>query len=157
MSPPSTSLEREALPAIEKLLLNEENQLFEELGTRVRAIEQEPQLAGQFEPKFSIEVEHMGALDDLRALGRRIFDRWQQSCYELVCGSDSEDSEARTKFFQAIGLGESTAAATLCAILVSQVGVAPAIAAVISGIVIKRFFFPAHEEFCEMWKAKLGS
>ena len=74
-----------------------------------------------------------------------------------MCGTNAEDAPEREKFHDAIKSGKQIAAATLAGILVSSLGIAPAIAAVVGAITVKLFFDPAQETICDLWGKKLSS
>lgn len=143
---------KEAERAVEKLLEGEDEQLYEQLGIRAKAIAEDPKCGGVFEPDVAYDGVQMGLMEDVREFGRRIFQRWNAEAYKLVCGSDPNDKEDREEVLKAFGVGDVAAGAALATLLVTHLGLAPALAAVISALVVKRFFQPAHEEFCEVWK-----
>jgi hypothetical protein len=145
---------RQAEPAVRNLLEADEDTLYEQLGIRATAFADAPQLAGEFAPVVSYDAVVMGPLDTVRELGKRIFDRWNREAYGLVCGGGG-DSKDRDALLDSIGVGQTAFAALLASIIVTTFGLAPAIAAVIAAIVVKRFFRPAYEEFCGVWKEKL--
>jgi hypothetical protein len=146
---------RQAQPAVSNLLEADPDTLYEQLGIRATALAETPQLAGEFAPAVSYDSVVMGPLDSVRELGQRIFDRWNREAYSLVCGGgEADDREALLK---SIGVGQTAFAALLASTIVTSFGVAPAIAAVIAAIIVKRFFRPAYEEFCEEWKEKLSA
>jgi hypothetical protein len=148
-------LSTEAELAVALLMESDVPQLYEELGIRTAAIEQEPALAGSFAPTVIYDAVAMGPLDGVRELGRRIFARWESSAYTLVCGTAANDEEDRKSLAGAFGVNSTTVAAFMAALLVSHFGLAPAIAAVIATIVVKRFFRPAFEEFCTVWGERI--
>lgn len=148
-----TEPESQAAAAVTVLLKADEDQLFAELGIRARALAADPAVAGSFDPDVTFEEAQMGALDDVAAFGRRLFKRWQRELRALVCGDDPDDRADRGKLLGALGVGETAVAAYLATLMVSSLGIAPAIAAVVAAIVIKRFFKPALGEFCQAWAA----
>jgi hypothetical protein len=141
--------------AVESLLESDENQLLEELGIRAKAISAAPEAAGSYSPDVVHSAAEMGVLDDVRDFGRRLFKRWNVQAWELVCGTDEDDTDDRKQLLDSIGVDKTTAAATLAALLVAHLGVAPALAGVIAALVIKRFFRPAYDEFCTSWQGSL--
>ena len=143
--------------AVEALLESDETQLYEQLGIRVTAMTQEPALAGDYSPDLRSEELAMGPLEDLRKLGQRIYGRWEKETYSMVCGQSTEDAADRKSIVDAFGIGGTAVAAYLATALVSTFGLAPAIAAVIAALVVRRFFRPAYQEFCGAWSERLSA
>ena len=149
-------ISRQAEPVIKNLLQSDLDQLYAELGMRAKTIATDITAAGKLDPEAKYDVETMGPLDGLKRFGVRIFKRWNREAYELICGKNTEDEQDRQKLAKAIGLGDVAVASALTGLLVSSFGLAPAIATVLAALVVKRFFRPAHEEFCEVWKESLS-
>ncbi|HYO91630.1 MAG TPA: hypothetical protein VEQ40_08340, partial [Pyrinomonadaceae bacterium] len=127
--------------------------LYEQLGIRAKAIQQNLDLSSSFEPSAVHNISTMGILDDVRDYGKRLFRRWSAEGYKLICGDDPEDEEDRKELVEAFGLDNNKVASMMAGMLVAQLGLAPAIAAVIAAILIKRFLLnPAYEQFCALWK-----
>jgi hypothetical protein len=149
-----SALGDEVEPAIDELLLENEDELFEQLGRRVQAIEGSSVLGDYFD--FDVSFDPSGAREAFRRLGARIYQRWESEAFGLVCGTGSGDGGDRKKLAEAFGVGGTAVAAMITAGLASTFGLAPAIAAVIAAIVVKRFLRPAYEEFCVVWGDRLG-
>jgi hypothetical protein len=145
-------LTQQAQPAVEKLLKADESQLYEQLGIRAKAMAQDPAKSGSFEPEVTYEAAQMGFKEDVKDFGQRLFKLWSVEAYKLVCSTEAEDQQTRTDLLNAFGVSETAVAALLASLLVAQLGVAPAIAAVVAALIIKRFFRPAYQEFCVTWK-----
>jgi hypothetical protein len=146
----------EAESAVSLLLESNEPQLYEQLGIRIKAIEQNPEIAGSFQPALTYSEVAMGPLDSVRDLGQRICRRWEKSAFDLVCGTSSADEQERKSVADAFGINGTAVAALMATLLVSHFGLAPAIAAVIAAIVVKRFFRPAYQEFCAFWGTRIA-
>ena len=152
------NLVQQAEPAVAKWLQDDvdEETLYEELGIRAKAIQENPGLSSSFDPAATYDQSTMGILDDVRNYGKRLFRRWSAEGYKLICGDDPEDEEDRKELADAFGLGGNKAASVMAAMLVAQLGLAPAIATVIAAILIKRFVLnPVYEQFCATWKVHL--
>jgi hypothetical protein len=137
-----------------KWIKADEGQLYEQLGIRIQAITKDLNIAGSLEPHVVYDGSIMGPLDDVRELGRRVFKRWNKEAHELICGTKVEDRQERESVLAALGGGDVAVAAALTALLI-HVGLAPALAPVVAAIVAKRFFHPAYDEFCAIWKENL--
>ncbi|MDR6508072.1 hypothetical protein [Arthrobacter oryzae] len=151
-----STLSDQAEPAVAALLESDEEQLYEQLGLITKAIETDPIVAGSFGPKVTYDGEAMGPLDALRDLGVRIWKRWEKEAYGLVCGDGELDKKDRESILTAFGFGGVAVASYMAATLVTGFGIAPAIAAVVVAIVIKRFLRPTADEFCAVWKENLS-
>lgn len=150
-----SDLTKQAEPVVKQLLKADESQLYGQLGIRELAIEKDPTKADFFDPQVTYDQARMGAMEDVKELGKRIFDRWNVEAYKLACGSDAEDMKDREELLNAFGISDVAVAATLTALLVTHLGIAAAIAAVVATLIIKRFFRPTQEEFCRAWRKKL--
>ena len=150
-----SNLTRQAESAVKKLLMADENQLYEQLGIRAKAIAEDPGKCSSFEPDVTYNQAQMGFMDDVREFGKRLFRRWNVEAHKLICGTDPDDQEDRAKLVKSVGMGELSTAGALSALLVTHLGLAPAIAAVLSALAVKRFFRPAYEEFCQTWEKNL--
>lgn len=144
-----------ARPVVKKLLQSDVDKLYAELGMRAKTVTATPSAAGQLDPQIKHDVATMGPLDDLKRLGQRIFRRWNREAYKLMCNKSDDDAQDREKLVKAIGVGDVAVASALTGLLVSSFGLAPAIATALAALMVKRFFRPAYEEFCEVWKESL--
>ncbi len=149
-------LEKIAEPVVDKLLRADEEQLYEQLGIRAKALARDPSIAGSFDIEILYDQTEMGAKEEVLKLGRRVFHRWNVEAHKLVCGTSTQDITERNKLRDAFGLSETAVAAVLSAFLVAQLGIAPVLAAVVAAILCKRFFNPAYEEFCTAWARNLS-
>lgn len=144
-------------PAVKDLLAMSEDTLYEKLAMRVESIKEEPLEAGKFDAREVDPSKHAGWAGDLLSLGMRIFNRWNREAHALICGSDPEDDEQRTEVSKAFDADDVNVAVAACisGLLVTTFGLAPAIAAVVAAIIVKRFLKGAYEEFCDVWKTNL--
>lgn len=150
-----SDLTKEAESAVQKLLKADENQLYEQLGIRAKAIAEDLTKSSSFEPQVTYDEAQMGLKEDVLEFGQRLFRRWNAEAYKLICGSDPEDEKDREGLVTAFGINDEAVAAGLAALLVTHLGLIPAVAAVVAALVVKRFFRPAHAEFCQVWKKSL--
>src|ERR1700730_10982590 len=150
-------LAKAARPSIDKLLQSDEAQLYEELGMRVKAYQNDLSVGASFSPAVSYQAELMGPLDDLRLFGKEFFQRVNRQAYELVCGAGLKDAEDRKKLAEAFKIGPGGAAALLAGLLVGHLGLAAGVAAVVAALIVRLFFRPAQEAMCQVWAQKLVS
>jgi len=146
-----------AVPALERLLQSEPDQLFAELGLRQKAIENDPLQAGLFETTATYDAPFAGPLDILKEFGQRFFDRVNKDLYNLICGDEAKNAAERRKLLEALGLGRLAFAGVLTSVLISSFGFAPAIATVLAALVVQLFFNNAQAAMCEVWKKRLPS
>lgn len=151
-----SELNIQAKLAVEDLLRADEEQLYELIGIRSRAISEDLSLNGTFKPSVQYKGSEMGPLDDLQIFGKRMFMRLEKEMYNLFCGSSVEDDEARNKLADAFNVGPTEVAAVMAILLVTHVGLSPAIAPVIAALAVKRFLEPVYEEFCLIWGERLS-
>ena len=76
------------------------------VGMREKAIQKNPALKDDvdFEPKYDSTT--MGPMDDVKALGRRILNRWNKELCGMVCGSTAADQKDRKAVLDSLNLGE---------------------------------------------------
>jgi hypothetical protein len=149
--PKPTEARQEAERAVTPLLTEPEDELFAELGIRARALSRHPAAAGSFNPDVRYNEVWMGDLDDVRAFGMRLYARWDHELHDVVCDPDAGGSEERTAAADEIGAGQSAFAAYLATVIVSGLGIAPALASVAAAIIVRRFGGSTLGELCRAW------
>jgi hypothetical protein len=145
-------LASKARAGTDKLLAQDENQLYAELGRRLTAMQANPAFSASFAPELPLGLESQGATEDLKAFGQRFFARVNVQAFQMICGKDAPTIEDREKVIDAFGVGKDAVAAAVAALLVSQLGIAPAIASVVAALIIRVFFKPVYDSMCETWK-----
>lgn len=120
------------------------------IGMRTKAIEQNPALKDNIEFEPAYEANTMGGLDEVKALGKGILNRWNKELYSLVCVNEDDDQKDRNAILGALNLGEAAVIGAVATALLT-LGVAAAIAAALSPLIVKRFIWPAKDELCQAW------
>jgi hypothetical protein len=142
----------EALSAVEALADADDDELFRQLGLRVRAIERDPSIAGHFAPSAAA-LEPMGmTLGDLIGRGRHAFSALSKAGYSLLCGG-GPGGQFDT-FIATLGTSRMAITAALATVLVASIGVAPAIAGVVATLAIGKAAPASMEAMCKVWAAK---
>src|SRR3954453_967364 len=137
--------------AADDLLEYDEVALIELLGIRAKAMQRDLSIAGELSPKVKYDATYLGPLEEVKALGSRILRRWNKELFHIVRGTSKDDEVDRKNILNALTLGEGAAIAALIPIL-TALGLAPTLAAVVAAIVVKRFLGSAVETICDTWK-----
>jgi hypothetical protein len=146
----------QAKPVVDRFSELSEDDLFEELGKRLRTIEIDPAASGHFELSGEVPVETYGLSTDLREFGRRYLRRVNRQAFELVCGTDAAASTERSQLLNAFGLGREAVAAALTALLIAQLGIAPLVGVAVAAVIMRLVFTPTHGAMCDVWAAKFA-
>jgi hypothetical protein len=145
----------EALSAVEGLQDADDDELFRQLGLRMRAMERDPKLAGHFAPPAAA-LEPMGmTLGDIITAGRHAFATLSKASYALLCSSGSAGGRFDA-FVDTLGTNRMAITAALATVLVAQIGIAPAIAGVVATLAIGKAAPASMEIMCTMWAGKAG-
>lgn len=142
--------------AVRDLADEDENGLLAKLGAYSVAFAQNPADFNAPATSARIDVGTAGPLDDMIALGKRILKRWQKAIFDLVCGTEGVDAQAKKTILDALKLNSPEAlAAAITSVLISAFSVGPAIAAVV-GVLFGKVLLPAAgDELCGFWKERL--
>jgi len=141
----------------EVLLSKDDEALLLEIGLRQRAIQADP--AHGDDPHLQIEYDstHMGLIDNIKLLGRRIMTRWNKELYGVICDKKpsgvtetTEDKKVRDDLLKALNLGD---AAVITAVVTGlmALGAPAAIAAPVAPFLVRKFIMPARDELCDAW------
>ncbi len=145
-----------ALQAVQELEDSDDDDLFRELGLRVKAIERDPMVAGQFAPPRSMLEPKGIALGDLLDLGRRYFAQISKAGYGLICSGGMPQGTHFDSLMTTLGTNRMAITAGLAALLVAQIGIAPAIAGVVAALAIGKAAPASLQAICTGWSAKAG-
>ena len=155
-------LDDKSREAIENLLAHDVEDLYAELGAAFKAVETGPIPGG----KLSALRSELAAVAPQRKFGlsladfgEDVFDRMQIQAHDLVCGRDPNTQANLDGFLKSLGLGEAAVVAALAALLVgAECWTWPAwVATLVATIIVKLFFRPVFDEFCERWTESLAA
>ena len=125
--------------------------LYARLGRQDKAIARQPELAQDPTLNPTYDSGHMGLVEDLKTLGRRIAAKWSRKLPDLVCGQAG--GEERNKLLAALNVSQAAAIALVTSMLLPLVS--PAMAAPLAVIIVREFLAPAGTVICEFWGEKL--
>jgi hypothetical protein len=141
---------------VQFLSKSDANSLYARLGASSIAFSRNPAQFTTPDPAMGIDVSIAGLSDDAIELGKRILRRWHKVIYDLTCGTDGVDPQAKKTVLDALRLGTPDAfASAITGVLISVFSVGPGVAVVI-GVLFGKILMPAAgEEICAFWKERL--
>ena len=110
----------EALQAVQEFENSDDDDLFRELGLRVKAIERDPTVAEQhFAPPRSMLEPKGIALGDVLEIGRRYFSSISKTGYGLVCSGGMPQGTHFNSLMTTLGTNRMAITAGLATLLVT--------------------------------------
>jgi len=142
----------------EKLVEFDDDQLMLHLGMSTQGISED--LEGQTR-SASIDSIDLSLYEITRGnegtlnFGQRLFKRLNASSYELLCKDPFDDGETLQKLNEALKDSTAKAAGFLAPVLVANLGLAPAVAAIVAALIVKTISKAIADEICATWKTSL--
>ncbi len=147
---------------VESLWELDEDQLQAQLGSRAQAIEDD--IAGRgargVDPasleSIDVNVAARASIDPrFLEAGKRLFDRVNPLVYDLMCKPLGDNTDTQKILDETINQNYTKAAGMLAPVLVSGVGLAPAIATLLATLIIKKVSKYIATGICETWEKSL--
>ena len=149
---------------VESLWELDDDVLEAQLGARAQAIEDD--VAGRGAKgvdltsweSIDVNVAARASIDQtFLDAGRQLFDRVNPLTYELMCKPlGGDDAETRKILDETINQNYTKAAGMLAPVLVSGVGLAPAVATLLATLIIKKVSKYLATGICETWDKSLA-
>jgi len=147
---------------VESLWELDEDQLEAQIGSHVQAIGDDVAVRGArgVDPgsleSIDVNVAARASIDPrFLDAGRQLFDRVNPLVYELMCKPLGDDAETQKILDETINQNYTKAAGMLAPVLVSGVGLAPAVATLLATLIIKKVSKYLATGICETWDKSL--
>jgi hypothetical protein len=134
-----------------------------QLGSRAQAIEDDVARRGArgVDPasleSIDVNVAARAAIDPrFLDAGRQLVDRVNPLVYQLMCKPLGDDAETQKILDETINQNYTKAAGMLAPVLVSGVGLAPAVATLLATLIIKKIAKTGANAICETWEKSLA-
>jgi hypothetical protein len=136
---------------IPQLLELDEESIEAELGLQVQSTAK-----GLTLDSIDINATAKSAINpELLAAGKNFLKQLNSGLYDLMCNPLGSDPETEKVLDEVISQNYTKAAGILAPVLVSGLGLTPAIATLIATLVIKKIAKEGSEAICKSWKASL--
>ena len=140
----------------------DEDQLEAQIGSHVQAIGDDVAEGGAkgVDPgsleSIDVNVAARASIDPrLLDAGRQLFDRVNPLVYQLMCKPLGDEAETQKILDETINENYTKAAGMLTPVLVSGVGLAPAVATLLATLIIKKVSKYLATGICETWEKSL--
>lgn len=136
---------------IPQLLELDEESLEAQLGLQVQGTAK-----GLTLDSIDIDAATKAAINpEVLATGQQLLKRLSVGLYDLMCNPLGSDPETEKVLDEVINQNYTKATGMLVPILVSGLGLAPAIATLIATLVVKKIAKAGAETICKSWKASM--
>lgn len=140
----------------------DEDQLAAQIGDRAQAIGDDVAGLGTRGidaaslDSIDVNVAARASIDPrLLETGQRLFDRVNPLVYDLMCKPLGNDPQTQKILDETIGQNYTKAAGLLAPVLISALGLAPAIATLVATLIVKKIANYTATEICDTWKQHL--
>jgi len=144
---------------VQQLLELDEESLEAQLGLQIQEMDSDVRGGSQGLTIDSIDLDAAARAPispEVLATGQQLLKRLSAGLYDLMCNPLGSDSEAQNVLDEVINQNYVKAAGMLAPLLVSGLGLAPAIATLIATLVVKKIATSSSQEICKVWKASLS-
>ena len=135
---------------------DDEEGLYRLLGARLKMLERDPSVAGDFAPATIAPAELGITVPDLLEFGRAAFMRIATLGQGLVCGTEANQGFYLQRIFSAAGTDAATVTAAVAALLIGQLAIAPAVAGVVATIIVGKVAPTSLAALCKVWGEKIS-
>ncbi|GCL34114.1 hypothetical protein PA905_29020 [Planktothrix agardhii CCAP 1459/11A] len=144
---------------VQQLLELDEESLEAQLGLQVQEMDSDVRGGSQGLTIDSIDLDvatRSPISPEVLVAGQQLLKRLSAGLYDLMCNSVGSDQETEKVLDEVINQNYVKAAGMLAPVLVSGLGLAPAIATLIATLVIKKIAKEGSEVICKSWKASMS-
>jgi hypothetical protein len=152
-----TDAMQRAMVAVSELDADDEDGLYRLLALRLKALERDPSVAGEFAPTTIAPTELGITVPDLVAFGRDAFMRIATMGHGLVCGSEANQGFYLQRIFTTLNTDAATVTAAVATLLIGQLAIAPAIAGIVATIIVGKVAPTSLAALCKAWGARVSS
>lgn len=135
---------------------DDEEALYRLLALRMKTLERNPAMAGEFSPATIAPTELGIAVPDLVAFGRNAFLRLATAGQSMICGTEANQGFHLQRILSTLNTDVTTVTAAVATMLVGQLAIAPMIAGIVATIVVGKVAPNSLEALCKTWASKLG-
>ncbi|MEO0537697.1 MAG: hypothetical protein AAF215_28025 [Cyanobacteria bacterium P01_A01_bin.123] len=144
----------------EKLVKLDDDQLMLHLGMSTKGISED--LGGQTRSASidSIDPRRYAITrsnEDTLNFGQRLFKRLNDASYELLCKDPFDDGETLRELSKVLEDSTAKAAGLLAPVLVANLGLAPAVAAIVATLIVRTISKAIADEICYTWGRSLDT
>lgn len=142
------------------LLALDEGHLLSELDRRIALSTLDPTVGDLPSMELLIVAEGglEGGLPIIGAAARRLLRRWERELFDLLCGSNADDTKDRDKLREAMGLGQEALVGVVAGWLIAgPLGVPALLGGVLAALLVRRFGASTADEVCTIWKERLDA
>ncbi len=134
---------------------DDEEGLYRLLGARLKMLERDPSIAGDFAPRTIAPAELGITIPDLFDFGRQAFVRIASLGHNLVCGTEANQGFHLQRLLTSLGTDTATVTAAVATLLIGQLAIAPAVAGIVATIIVGKVAPSSLAALCKAWGAKV--
>ena len=151
-----TTVTDRAAAAVARLEGLSDEQLYEQLGLRVRQMNANPVMAGYFEPPEAFATPMGMTVTDLVGLGRRTFVRFSKMGFDVICGAGVDATQAGHLERLVSSMGTNVTAVTaIVATMLTSAAIAPVVAPLLAALIVGKIAPKTLDDLCLNWKARI--
>jgi hypothetical protein len=134
----------------------DEEGLYRLLGSRMKMLERDPSVAGNFAPAMVAPTELGISVPDLLNFGRDAFLRIASLGQPLICGTEANQGFYLQRILTTLNTDTATVTAAVATLLIGQLAIAPAIAGVVATIIVGKVAPNSLAALCKTWGDKIA-
>jgi hypothetical protein len=135
---------------------DDEEGLYRLLGARMKMLERDPSVAGDFAPRMVAASELGITGSDVVEFGREVFLRIASVARPLICGSEANQGFYLQRILSTLNTNPAAVTTAITTMLVAHLAIAPVIAGVVATIIVGKVAPTTLSALCESWGAKLA-
>jgi hypothetical protein len=135
---------------------DDEEGLYRLLGARMKLLQRDPSVAGDFAPAMASPAELGITGADVLEFGREVFLRIAAIGQPLICGTEGGQGFYLQRILATLNTNPAAVTTAITTMLVAHLAIAPVIAGVVATIIVGKVAPTSLAALCHTWGAKLS-